>query len=716
MTPARKVRRTRVQPVKPLFDPAKFYTSFFDETVVQKRLAELEAFKMDEIQSKRGWYGWELPDCSWSSSWKPSIAVSNYRCWPAEARGWILQVLDQSGNHTCILRKKALREMPEDEWKKLMKTIDKLKNDYPMLDDSDHSEVESEGQDEEWNDTYREEFQKLMSEKFDGVFSTMHNGDRIEQKFIDLINDDQLTDRFFYDYMRERWRGEEWTEDQSGDWSIDVSDIVDGIETQDIVDYVYPEDPRQLKFKFMHPQAEALVRKMLDDDLMVMVESPTAQRIVDILLEDKGPHKYSCVMINLPEELSQEIIAWGRLQVKDEDVFVDEKGGCGREEEPHVTVLYGLLDEKPSDMLLQVFEHTAPFDIKLGPCSLFRNGEYDVLKMEVISPFLHALNRNVCSVVAYENDYPDYKPHVTIAYVKPGTADRLEGATPWDDPVKMGVTRLGQEGHFTAGAVIFSSKNGQKTEHTLGTSEKTAKAVKEAFDERFSRGHNLFAAERGYVPTTGVLVSWIREKAAVYKEETGKTYYPDNEQSRADFNAWLENHVNVGAAMKDWEPAAFEAATGRKPETEGELQKWIREASQAYYRETGKIRGLREWLTSLQEVEMTDQEMQDFVQTSGTVDIPHKVNNATIRRLLGRVLVDRVEIKKNPGEFRNSREGFIRIVYRLGNQSRAWEDEWACFDVLKWSLRNWRNLYGVPLFVNGEPAGKVDYRNPALAE
>lgn len=433
MIPKRKVTRQRVQPVKPLFDPGEFYQSFFDETVVQKRLAELEAFKMDEIQSKRGWWGWELPECSWSSHWKPSITVSNYRCWPAEARGWILQVLDQSGNHTCILRKKALREMPQDEWDELMKVIDKIKNDYPMLDESDHSEVESEAQDEEWRETYREEFQKLMSEKFEGVFTTMQNGDRIEQKFVDLINDDKLTDRFFYDYMQNRWRGEEWTEDQSGDWSIDVSDIVDGIATQDIVDYVYPEDPRQLKFKFMNPQAEALAKKMLDDDLMVMIEAPLAQRIVDILLEDKGPHKYSCVMINLPEELSQEIIAWGRLQVKDEDVFVDEKGGMGREDEPHVTVLYGLFDEKPPDMLLQVFEHTAPFDIKLGAVKIFRNGTYDVVVLEVTSPFLHAFNRNICSVVDYENDYPTYVPHVTICYCKPGTCDRLEGINPFDN-------------------------------------------------------------------------------------------------------------------------------------------------------------------------------------------------------------------------------------------------------------------------------------------
>lgn len=704
-----------------MFDPAKFYQSFFDETVIKQRMAQLTQYGMEEILSKRGWYGYELPDCSWEDHWKPSIAVSNYRCWPAEARGWIVQVLDESGNHTCILRRKAVHEMPQDEWDELMKSVKKLKEDYPLLDESDHREVETEGQDEAWREDYREEFQKLLAEKFDGVFATMHHGDRIEDKFSQMVTDPKLTDAFFYDYMRYRWQGDEWTEDQSGDWSIDVSDIVNGIDTSDIVNYVYPEDPRQLKFKFTFTrQAEAIVRKMLDDDQMVMLESPLAHRIVDILMEDQGPHKYSCVMINLPEELSNEIMAWGKLQVRDEDVFVDEKGGMGREDKPHVTVLYGLFDDKPSDVLLQVFEHTAPFDIKLGAVKIFRNDTYDVVVLEVTSPFLHALNRNIRSVVAYENDYPDYKPHVTIAYVKPGTCDRLEGVTPWDDPVKMGVTKLGQEGHFTAKAVIFSSKSGEKTEHDLGTSDKLAKAVKEAFDPDNSRVYNLFDVAHGRPPgNAGELREWLNQMLREYEAETGQPV-----MGRLSFNIafvnWIENKVSVQAAMQNWEASAFESMTGRKPETDGELQKWIREASQAHYQETGKIKGLREWLEE-KVTEASDEEMAAFVAGSGALNTPSHVSHRTIRRIIGRHIVDKVEISRNDaGGPRGWREGHIQITYkdngRQDSPSKVWSDEWASYEVLKWALRNWRNLYGAPLFVAGQPAGEVGYRNPALAE
>ncbi|MGV0949243.1 MAG: 2'-5' RNA ligase family protein [Azonexus sp.] len=709
--------------MKPLFDPAAFYNDFFDETVIQKRMEELKELGMDEeIQSKRGWIGYELPDCSWSESWHPSLDVSNYRCWPAESKGWILQIVDGSGNHTCMLRRKAVREMPTDEWNKLIEVIRKMKEDYPMLCDSTHSDVESEYQDKEWEETYREEFQKALSAKFQGVFTTMQHSDRIEEKFYDLVNSKNLTDSFFFNWMRNA-QGEEWTEARDGDWSLDVDGIVDRIDTHDIVDFVYPEDPRQLKFKFM--QAEAIVRKMLADDLMVMIESPLAHRIVDSLLEDSGPHSKSCVMVNLPEEMANQVMAWGKLQVKDEDIFVDKKGGMGREDEPHVTVLYGLLDEKPTDTVLQVFEHTAPFEIKLGPCSLFKNDDnYDVLKMEVLSPFLHALNRNICSVAAYENDYPDYRPHVTIAYVKPGTCDRLEGASPWDDPVKLGVTQLGQDGSFTAKTVIYSSMSGNKTEYTLGTDKKIAQAVNEvSFIHGYNRFQNLFGAAHGRMSNNeGEFRAWLNAMQREYEVDTGKPVMGKCAYA-VDFLEWLESSVSIAAASKEWEPGVFESIVGRKPETDGELQKWVRDASQAHFRATGKVSGLRAWL----EAEMSDDEMASFVAGSGALDVKKEVSHRTIRRIIGGHIVDKVEIWRgnddpNRPEYpRNPpREGNIRITYRSSGRAdsprETWEDGWCSYGVLKWALRNWRNLYGATLFVDGQEAGTVSYRNPALAE
>lgn len=517
-------------------DPAKFYNDFFRETTVEKRLEELRLAGMEEITSSRGWYGYELPSCRWSDNWKDIETVSNYRSWPRVAPGWILQVSD-GGQFVCMLRRKAVAAMPEKEWNKLIEKVNYIKTSYPIVSEDEYSDVEQEFQDEEWNKTYRKEFQEAILAKFSGVFLGSHNGEEREAKFQKTFEDDELTDEFFYSVLTPKYsKGDEWSYSDGG-VSLDLTDIMDDVKLSDITEFLWPEDPRQLKFKFMH-QVESIVKKMLEDDLMVMIESPTAKIIVYKLLEDEGPHRYSCLMVYLPEDLANHVIAWGKLQIRNEDIYVDENGGMGREEEQHVTVLYGLVDEKPSDMLLQVFEHTAPFDVKLGAVKIFRNDGYDVVVLEVISPFLHALNRNVRSVAAYENDYDNYTPHCTVAYVKPGTCDRLEGASPWDDPVKLGVTTLGQDGQFTARTVLFSSMNGQKTEYTLGSQVKGEKAINEG--------------------------------------------------------------------LSTWETKAFESFMGRPPESEGELQKWIREAYQLFYRETGNIKGLRGWLLKLQEAGKVD--------------------------------------------------------------------------------------------------------------
>ena len=695
------------------FNPGAFYRAFHDETVVETRLAQLAKWKMDEIQSKRGWIGYELPNCSWSESWHPSQAVSNYGCWPDEAPGWIVQVRTHSGNNTCMLRRKAVDYMSEPEWEKLINTVDNLVNSYSSLDDSHHSEVQSEAQSKEWDETYRDEFRKELEEKFNGVLSTLQDGNRIEMKFQQMLDSDSLLDDLFDDFIRNDRRGrydEIWNEADDGDWSCNVSEVVNGMDTGDLVNYLWPESPLQMKFNF-DPQVESIVSAMLHDDLMVMVEAPLAHRIVDSLLEDSGPHSYSCVMINLPEDLANQVMAWGKLNVKDEDVFVDKKGGKGRETEPHVTVLYGLLDENPTDMLTQVFEHTAPFDIKLGACSLFRNGDYDVLKMEVLSPFLHALNRNVCSVAAHENDYPTYQPHVTIAYVKPGTCDRLEGASPWDDPVKLGVTTLGQDGVFTAKEVIYSSINGKKTAYAIGKNKLAAKAVSEATRET---REETFTREHGRPPKDiHELHAWQWKLIKDFRADTDvHNVMPDFTDE--EYNTWLTDRADLQSAMVGWEPQAFEACVGRPPKADGELAKWIREASQAYYRATGRIAGLREWL---KETISGDEDISNFVAGSGALDTPSHVSHRTIRRLVGQHVVERVEIWK--GDNWRS-DGNIKIVYKENGRADSpgvvWQDEWASYEVLKWALRNWRNLYGAPLFVNGQEAGVVGYRNPALAE
>ena len=82
-----------------------------------------------------------------------------------------------------------------------------------------------------------------------------------------------------------------------------------------------------------------------------------------------------------------------------------------------------------------------------------------------------------------------------------------------------------------------------------------------------------------------------------------------------------------------------------------------------------------------------------------------------IRQYVSRRLVRRVEIREFHGPHQG--EGGIKVTF---DDDYYWLGRFADFGVLKWVLRNWRNLYGAPLFVNDNPAGKIDYHNPVLQE
>ena len=105
----------------------------------------------------------------------------------------------------------------------------------------------------------------------------------------------------------------------------------------------------------------------------------------------------------------------------------------GRETEPHVTALYGLTGEGDSpEAVRRASAGQGPTKFKLGKLSLFSDPDkpYDVLKSDVESPDLHELNGKL-KQLPHSSDYPDYHPHMTIAYVKKGEGDRYVGRDPF---------------------------------------------------------------------------------------------------------------------------------------------------------------------------------------------------------------------------------------------------------------------------------------------
>jgi 2'-5' RNA ligase len=160
-----------------------------------------------------------------------------------------------------------------------------------------------------------------------------------------------------------------------------------------------------------------------------------------IFVEKRGvSYKRHSIQINLAEHVSEKDRFFDRLQQLIPDVAIyrehpqvvrasgsiwdlvpqdDPREEYGREDEPHVTVLYGLTDAHDMGAIAEHLASIDPFDLRLGEISLFSNKpEYDVAKVDIDCPELHDIHAWIREHCANSLTYPEYKPHMTIAYVR----------------------------------------------------------------------------------------------------------------------------------------------------------------------------------------------------------------------------------------------------------------------------------------------------------
>jgi len=128
------------------------------------------------------------------------------------------------------------------------------------------------------------------------------------------------------------------------------------------------------------------------------------------ILEKVGKvYKKGCVMLYVNVDLDEV-----HSKIKKADLVDD-----GIEDEPHVTLLYGL---KKSVSIEDVKRKLK--GIKFGRCvitnaSLFENEDKDVLKFDVECSGLKKAYENLVKL-PNDSKFSEYKPHMTIAYVEPG--------------------------------------------------------------------------------------------------------------------------------------------------------------------------------------------------------------------------------------------------------------------------------------------------------
>ncbi len=138
-------------------------------------------------------------------------------------------------------------------------------------------------------------------------------------------------------------------------------------------------------------------------------------------------NEYGCLMAMVNPTYGPHIIRMNKTAIPSGILYIDpEDPTYGYDEEPHVTIKYGFSPDLTRMDLANVLRNVRPFKIKLTGIGQFQNEKYDVVKFNVDRSDDLTRLREMCDGYKNEDKYPDYKPHMTLAYVKKGTFPQVD--------------------------------------------------------------------------------------------------------------------------------------------------------------------------------------------------------------------------------------------------------------------------------------------------
>lgn len=244
-------------------------------------------------------------------------------------------------------------------------------------------------------------------------------------------------------------------------------------------------------------------------------------------------HEFSCLLFNLPGELADAMRQLS-LSIPDDDLAAD-----GREMDPHITVKFGL-HSNDAEEVRRAIQDEPPVGIQFGEASCFSSAEHDVVKIEIQSNGLRELNRKVSKSLQCTDTYPEYKPHATIAYVKPGLgedyAKRLNGLA-------------GRTAIFDR--VTFSDKQRQHTSIPL-LGRATRLAVRMGELRKYGKGSSK-PRNTEYDHIEFGLDAQGREHAPAGTSEGGQFVSKGGKQLTARQKQWQDQREKHGALVRNLE-------------------------------------------------------------------------------------------------------------------------------------------------------------------
>lgn len=143
---------------------------------------------------------------------------------------------------------------------------------------------------------------------------------------------------------------------------------------------------------------------------------------LQLLTENK--YDYGCVMARIDENAARVILDFNYKTISDHMIYEEDGHDYGREVQPHITLKYGLTEGYTEEQMKKLLQHVIPFDVKVTGMSVFENDKYDVIKFDVDGKELRALNE-LFSKLPNHDEYSDYNPHLTLAYVHKGMGKKF---------------------------------------------------------------------------------------------------------------------------------------------------------------------------------------------------------------------------------------------------------------------------------------------------
>jgi len=139
------------------------------------------------------------------------------------------------------------------------------------------------------------------------------------------------------------------------------------------------------------------------------------------LTENKKVNGFGCVMIYLEFPDFEDI----QSKIDKKDIYTDpDDPSFGLESNPHVTLLYGLHEEVTDKQVEDIVTKYKFSNVKIKNISCFENENFDVLKFDSVK-HKPMVDCNIeLSKLPNTNEYPDFNPHLTVAYLKPKTGKK----------------------------------------------------------------------------------------------------------------------------------------------------------------------------------------------------------------------------------------------------------------------------------------------------